>query len=49
MDRIAAAVVREVVSFGPFRLHPIERVLERKRRPVRLGDRAMDLLIVLTE
>jgi predicted ATPase/DNA-binding winged helix-turn-helix (wHTH) protein len=38
-----------VLAFGPFRLFPAERRLERDGSPVRLGGRALDLLIVLVE
>ena len=38
-----------VLAFGPFRLFPAERRLEREGSPVRLGGRALDLLIVLVE
>ncbi len=40
---------RSVYAFGPFRLHPAERRLEKEARPVRLGSRAFDLLIVLVD
>lgn len=36
-------------EFGPFRLSPSERLLQRDGVPVRLGGRALDLLIVLVE
>jgi predicted ATPase/DNA-binding winged helix-turn-helix (wHTH) protein len=36
-----------VLAFGPFRLFPAERRLERDGSSVRLGGRALDLLIVL--
>ncbi len=36
-----------VIAFGPFRLFPAERRLERDGSPVRLGGRALDLLIAL--
>jgi predicted ATPase/DNA-binding winged helix-turn-helix (wHTH) protein len=36
-------------SFGPFRLSPAGRVIERDGVPLELGDRALDLLIVLVE
>jgi predicted ATPase/DNA-binding winged helix-turn-helix (wHTH) protein len=36
-------------AFGPFRLLPAERRLEREGIPARLGGRALDLLIVLVE
>lgn len=38
-----------IASFGPFRLSPTTRVLERNGVPVALGDRALDILIVLVE
>src|SRR5882724_7287577 len=34
-------------SFGPFRLLPAERLLERDGAPVELGGRALDILITL--
>ena len=33
------------ISFGPFRLHPAARLLEKEGIPVKLGDRALDVLI----
>lgn len=36
-------------TFGPFMLSPSERLLERDGVPVRLGGRALDLLIALVE
>jgi predicted ATPase/DNA-binding winged helix-turn-helix (wHTH) protein len=35
--------------FGPFRLKPTRRLLLRDNKPLRLGSRALDLLIVLVE
>jgi predicted ATPase/DNA-binding winged helix-turn-helix (wHTH) protein len=35
--------------FGPFRLSPTRRTLSRAGKPVRLGSRALDLLIALVE
>ena len=35
--------------FGPFRLLPLERRLLEGERPLRLGGRAMDLLLALLE
>ena len=35
--------------FGPFRLMPMERRLERDGQPVTLGSRALDILIALAE
>lgn len=40
---------RGAVSFGPFSLYPGERLLTRDGAPVRLGSRALDVLIVLVE
>lgn len=37
------------VSFGPFRLIPTARILERNGLPLPLGNRALDILIVLVE
>ena len=39
----------EIVSFGPFRLSPTARAIERDGIPFALGDRALDILIVLVE
>jgi len=39
----------DVVSFGPFRLSPAERLLSRDGRPIQLGARALDILIALTD
>jgi len=39
----------EVAVFGPFRLFPAERVLERSGKPVEIGDRALDVLIELVQ
>ena len=40
---------RDAVSFGPFRLAPSERLLERAGKAVPLGGRALDILVVLLE
>jgi DNA-binding winged helix-turn-helix (wHTH) protein len=37
----------EVLSFGPFALYPRTRRLEREARPVRIGDRPLDILLLL--
>jgi predicted ATPase/DNA-binding winged helix-turn-helix (wHTH) protein len=37
------------LSFGPFRLNPTRRTLTRDGKPLRLGSRALDLLIALVE
>jgi len=31
------------VSFGPFRLHPAQRLLKKGEEPVKLGARAFDI------
>jgi DNA-binding winged helix-turn-helix (wHTH) protein len=40
---------QDTVCFGPFRLSATERVLEKDGLPVRLGSRALDILIALVE
>jgi DNA-binding winged helix-turn-helix (wHTH) protein len=42
-------VLAPPVSFGPFRLRSEMRLLERDGVPVRIGGRALDILIVLAE
>src|SRR5258705_2044727 len=42
-------VSQDVICFGPFRLSPAERLLEKEGFPVRLGSRALDILIALVE
>src|ERR1700704_2865055 len=39
----------DVASFGPFRLFPAERLLEKADEPLQLGGRALDILITLVE
>ncbi len=39
----------DVVSFGPFRLYPTQRLLKKGEDPVRLGARAFDILLALVE
>src|SRR5215831_1116740 len=41
------ATRNDVLSFGPFRLAPGERLLTREGVPVELGARALDILIAL--
>jgi predicted ATPase/DNA-binding winged helix-turn-helix (wHTH) protein len=43
------AISQDVICFGPFRLSAAERVLEKDGVPVRLGSRALDILIALIE
>jgi predicted ATPase/DNA-binding winged helix-turn-helix (wHTH) protein len=38
-----------VLAFGPFRLHPAERVLEKDGVPLKIGGRALDVLTTLVE
>src|SRR5271166_3420148 len=46
---LAAASGKRAVSFGPFRLLPERRLLLEGDKPVRLGSRALDMLIALVE
>ena len=39
----------DTVCFGPFRLYPGARLLERDGKPVHVGGRALDILIFLAE
>src|SRR5487761_277900 len=38
-----------IASFGAFRLHAAERVLEKDGKPLKLGGRAFDILLTLLE
>jgi predicted ATPase/DNA-binding winged helix-turn-helix (wHTH) protein len=40
---------RDFIVFGPFRLFPAERLLEKDGAPVQLGSRALDILLALIE
>jgi predicted ATPase/DNA-binding winged helix-turn-helix (wHTH) protein len=40
---------KDAVSFGPFRLSPSARLLEKDAIPLQIGGRALDLLIALVE
>jgi DNA-binding winged helix-turn-helix (wHTH) protein len=44
-----ASASERPVSFGPFRLLPAQRLLLEGDKPVRLGSRALDMLIALVE
>ena len=48
VDRANGPAEHEI-SFGPFRLLPARRLLLEHDKPVRLGSRALDLLIALVE
>jgi predicted ATPase/DNA-binding winged helix-turn-helix (wHTH) protein len=39
----------KIASFGPFRLHATERLLEKNGAPLKIGSRALDILITLLE
>src|SRR5260370_19015579 len=39
----------EVISFGPFRLYPSERVLNKADQPATIGSRAFDILPFLSQ
>jgi predicted ATPase/DNA-binding winged helix-turn-helix (wHTH) protein len=45
----ASAPQGTVASFGAFRLHPTERILEKNGTPLTIGSRALDILITLLE
>ena len=44
-----AALQRDAISFGPFRLHVAQQLLLKDGKPVRLGSRSLDILAVLLE
>ena len=39
----------QAITFGPFRLLPVQRTLFENDRPLRLGSRALDILIALAD
>src|SRR5262249_40855738 len=45
----APAVLERVASFGPFRVRVTERLLEKNGNPIKVGSRALDILIALLE
>lgn len=50
MDALSKGPVsKDVIRFGPFHLCTSERVLEKEGVRVRLGSRALDILIALVE
>jgi predicted ATPase/DNA-binding winged helix-turn-helix (wHTH) protein len=49
MPRTEAIPNKREMSFGPFRLHPTARLLTKEGITVKLGDRALDVLIFLAE
>lgn len=48
-DRPAAAAAQPVILFGPFRLLPAQQQLLEGENPVRLGSRALEILVALVE
>jgi predicted ATPase/DNA-binding winged helix-turn-helix (wHTH) protein len=44
-----SALRGKLASFGPFRLHVSERLLEKNEAPLKIGSRALDILITLLE
>jgi len=48
-DAVSAANVNEVLSFGPYRLDLVQHVLREGDKPLRLGSRALEILIALVE
>ena len=44
-----SALQGTIASFGPFRLHATERLLEKNGAPLKIGSRALDILIMLLE
>ena len=49
MAQQAVSASKRAISFGPFRVLPTQRSLLEAEKPVRLGSRALDLLIALVE
>ena len=47
--QFAPPVPGQVYSFGPFRLVPAQRLLSNGALPVRLGSRALEILVTLIE
>ena len=47
--QLRGPVSQDVICFGPFRLSTAERLLEKNGVRVRLGSRALDILIALVE
>jgi predicted ATPase/DNA-binding winged helix-turn-helix (wHTH) protein len=49
MDRAEASWPVEWIAFGPFLLFRSQRLLKRDGKPLRIGDKALDLLVALIE
>jgi predicted ATPase/DNA-binding winged helix-turn-helix (wHTH) protein len=48
-DAVSTSSLNEVVSFGPYRLDPVRHVLREGDKTLRLGSRALEILIMLVE
>jgi predicted ATPase/DNA-binding winged helix-turn-helix (wHTH) protein len=48
-DAGVSAVIEYTLTFGPFQLLPGQRLLLQDRKPMKLGSRAMDILIALVD
>jgi predicted ATPase/DNA-binding winged helix-turn-helix (wHTH) protein len=49
MSETLSPVASNAISFGPFRLLPAQRLLEKEGVPTQLGGRALDILLALIE
>jgi predicted ATPase/DNA-binding winged helix-turn-helix (wHTH) protein len=49
LERNSATAGHQVLSFGPFRLDPVRRVLLEAGRTCRVGSRALEILLTLAE
>ena len=49
MKILQDALTYDVLTFGEFRLDPVRFVLHKGGRPVRLGSRALEILILLAQ
>jgi len=45
----SGAPLSDAITFGPYRLSPTERLLERNDSAITIGSRALDILIALIE
>jgi predicted ATPase/DNA-binding winged helix-turn-helix (wHTH) protein len=48
-DAVSASNLNEIVSFGPYSLDPVRHVLRERDKTLRLGSRALEILITLVE
>jgi predicted ATPase/DNA-binding winged helix-turn-helix (wHTH) protein len=49
VDNVPAAAAEGAISFGPFRLLPGQQLLLEDGKPVRIGSRALEILLALIE